>query len=90
MRANADRRSINRPVALVLLENEVANAIPASGTPVFVGDGDVDYVCAACAAQLCVGMRSGDLAGLAFMCGCGRSSRVPWHDALRSVVEACR
>jgi hypothetical protein len=67
-----------KTMQLLLLHNEVRNAIRASGRPVFVGDADVDYVCGACGSALCVGMREGDLAGLAFVCGCGRTNRVSW------------
>ncbi len=68
-----------KTMRLVLLHNEVANAIRAFGRPVFIGDAEVDYLCGACATRLCVGMREGDLAGLAFICGCGWSNRVPWR-----------
>lgn len=75
-----------RKVTLTLLHNHVKNAIRAAGEPVFVGDASVDYVCGSCGVPLCVGMREGDLAGLAFTCACGASSRVPWSDAARREV----
>lgn len=67
----------HRAKTLVLLYNEVANAIRASGGPVFIGDAAIDYLCGACGAPLCVGMKDGDLAGIVFICGCGAYNRVP-------------
>jgi hypothetical protein len=72
-----------KTVTLMLLHNRVKDAIRAHGEPVFVGDSSVDYVCGSCGVPLCVGMREGDLAGLAFTCECGASSRVPWPDLWR-------
>jgi hypothetical protein len=62
---------------LLLLSNTVRHAIPARAGPVFIGEGDLDYVCAACGSALSVGMRAGEMAGVAFVCTCGSSSRVP-------------
>ncbi len=74
-----------KSVPLMLLESEVEHAIRVSRTPVFIGMADVDYSCGACGVTLCVGMREGDLAGLAFTCGCGASNLVP---AARELVVA--
>jgi hypothetical protein len=71
-------RSRNRALNLVVLHNKVAHAIAAVDGAVFVGDGDIDYLCGACGSALSTGMRDGDMAGLAFICGCGWSSRVPY------------
>ena len=79
-----------RSFTLLVLHNQVRNAIRASGEPVFVGDAGVDYLCGVCGVQLCVGMREGDLAGLAFTCACGASNLVPWAEegAKPPAVEA--
>ncbi len=78
-----------RTFTLLVLHNEVKNAIRASGEPVFVGDAGVDYLCGVCGVQLCVGMREGDLAGLAFTCACGASNLVPWPaEGANGVPEA--
>jgi hypothetical protein len=45
--------------------------------PVFFGAGEYDYVCGACAAILCPGMKYGHLAGLTAICRCGAINRVP-------------
>jgi hypothetical protein len=72
---------------LLLLSNTVRHAIPARAGPVFIGEGDIDYVCAACGSPLSVGMRAGELAGVAFVCTCGSSSRVPSSfDAMAEAV----
>jgi hypothetical protein len=68
-----------RKFTLLVLHNQVKNAIRACGEPVFVGDAGVDYLCGVCGVPLCVGMREGDLAGLAFRCACGASNLVPWR-----------
>lgn len=73
-------KGTRRTVTLVLLHNDVRDAIRAAVDPVFVGDASVDYVCGWCGVPLCVGMREGDLAGLAFRCACGATSRVPWPE----------
>ncbi len=69
--------TLHTTVALRLLHNEVKYAIRANGAPVFVGDSTVDYVCGSCGFLLCIGMRHGDLGGLAFTCRCGATNRVP-------------
>jgi hypothetical protein len=71
-------RNERRAIPLQLLPGETRNAIRAMGDPVFIGDAGVDYVCGLCGAPLCVGMREGDLAGIAFTCSCGASNLVPW------------
>ena len=49
-----------------------------SGAPVFMSNGAIDYVCAACGSVICRRMRSGQLAGIVFSCGgCGSLNRVP-------------
>jgi hypothetical protein len=48
-----------------------------SGAPAFTGNGITDYVCGACNAVLCTRMRSGQLRGMVFRCGCGQLGRVP-------------
>jgi len=70
-------REQNLAVELILLSGEVGDAIRVVDGPLFVDDGGLDYVCAACGARLCFGMHEGELAGLALTCGCGWSSRVP-------------
>jgi hypothetical protein len=71
-------RDHRKTVRLLPLEHEVPNAIRASADrPVFVGDASVDYACGVCGSALCVGMRDGDLAGLAFVCTCGSANLVP-------------
>ena len=70
-------RNERKTLRLMPLESDVPNAIRASGSPVFIGDAGVDYVCGTCGAALCVGMRDGDLAGLAFTCACGSANLVP-------------
>lgn len=72
---------VRKAFTLLVLHNQVKNAIQAHGEPVFIGDAGVDYVCGVCGVQLCVGMREGDLAGLAFTCACGASNLVPWPEA---------
>ncbi len=71
--------SARRTFTLLVLHNQVKNAIRACGEPVFVGDAALDYLCGVCGVPLCVGMRDGDLAGLAFRCACGASNLVPWR-----------
>ena len=66
----------HRAKKLMLLDDEVAYAIRTSGRPVFTGDAAIDYLCGACGAPLCVGMKDGDLAGIVFVCGCGAYNRV--------------
>ncbi len=70
-------RNQKKTIPLLLLQGEVKNAIRAKGDPVFIGDAGVDYVCGLCGVPLCVGMREGDLAGLAFTCACGAPNLVP-------------
>ncbi len=71
-------RKTHKVVTLPVVESEVKHAIRAAGEPVFIGDAQVDYLCGACETPLCIGMREGDLAGLAFTCGCGACNVVPW------------
>jgi hypothetical protein len=71
-------RNQRRAIPLQVLPGETRNAIRARGAPVFTGDAGVDYVCGRCGISLCVGMREGDLAGIAFTCSCGASNLVPW------------
>ncbi len=68
---------MRKSVTLQLLCDEVRNAIRVSDRPVFVGDAGIDYLCGNCGFPLCTGMREGDLGGLAFVCACGWSNRVP-------------
>ncbi len=70
-------RNERRVVQLQVLPGETRNAIRAMGDPVFLGDAGVDYVCGRCGVPLCVGMREGDLAGIAFTCACGAPNLVP-------------
>jgi hypothetical protein len=84
-------RSRNRALSLVVLQNEVANAIAVRNGAVFVGGGDLDYLCGACGSPLSTGMHDGEMAGLAFICGCGWSSRVPYFsDVTRGEASSCQ
>jgi hypothetical protein len=71
-------RNERREIPLQVLPGETSSAIRATGSPVFIGDAGVDYVCGSCGTPLCVGMREGALAGIAFTCACGATNRVPW------------
>jgi hypothetical protein len=55
-------------------------ALPVYGNakgPLFIGDGDIDYICPKCFVLLCTGIASGDLAGVIVRCMCGTVGRVP-------------
>jgi hypothetical protein len=69
-----------RPISLPTLEAgaEVSWEVKVpKGAPVFVGDGEHDFLCGACESVLCSHMRRDALAGMVFRCHCGTLSFVP-------------
>jgi hypothetical protein len=59
------------------------------GQPVFRGRWDTDYLCGACGAALCEGVKDGMMAQLWFECSCGALNRVPGgrHEAAAEAPE---
>ena len=56
------------------------DALPLSGSPlgpVFLGEGELDYVCSKCFRVVCQGISRGDLVGVLVRCACGAVNRVP-------------
>jgi hypothetical protein len=47
------------------------------GQPLFRGHWETDYLCGACGATLCEGIRAGMMSHLWFECACGALNRVP-------------
>jgi len=69
-----------RMVRLELVPGPREDALPVEGEPtgpVFLGDGELDYVCASCFTLVCAGISQGDLAGILVRCACGSVNRVP-------------
>ena len=48
-----------------------------AGSPVFVSEGKLNYVCPRCWSVLADGIAAGDLAGGLVRCACGELSQVP-------------
>jgi len=69
-----------RSVPLVHVVGPCKEALPLFGTPttpIFIGEGELNYTCATCCRVLCEGIAPGALAGVIVRCSCGTLNSVP-------------
>ena len=75
-----EKASTRRMARLEFVPGPREEALPVHGPPtgpVFVGDGELDYVCSTCFSVVCQGITRGDLAGVLVRCACGTVNRIP-------------
>jgi hypothetical protein len=79
--ASVARIATRRVQRLDAVEGACDDALPVMCRrprgPVFIGEGELNFVCRECLAIVCEGIAPGDLAGIAVRCSCGAVGRMP-------------